>query len=132
MKAPLSRFLCLGLLPIVVQADPLAGLLEAYRQAGAGPFLVDAGRGAWSRAVTPRGADRPRHCADCHGTDLTRKGSHIRTGKPIKPLAPSARRDRLSDPRKVEKWLRRNCRWTWGRECSPQEKGDLISYIASQ
>jgi hypothetical protein len=32
----------------------------------------------------------------------------------------------------IEKWLRRNCNWTLGRECSAREKGDLLSFLRSQ
>jgi hypothetical protein len=45
-------------------------------------------------------------------------------------LAPSAQSDRFSDPEKVEKWFKRNCTWTWGRECTAQEKGDFLAYLS--
>jgi hypothetical protein len=38
----------------------------------------------------------------------------------------------LADPAKVEKWLGRNCRWTLGRDCSLQEKGDFVTYFQSR
>ena len=77
-------------------------------------------------------------CAACHRlTDpvgLTLEvfdvaGRHVRTQKPIAPMAPSVNHERLSDTRSIEKWLRRNCKWTLGRECTPQEKGDLLMYL---
>jgi hypothetical protein len=73
-----------------------------------------------------------RSCASCHTEDLTQAGRHARTGKPIEPLAPSVNANRLTDPKKVEKWLRRNCRWTLGRECSASEKADFLAYIERQ
>jgi hypothetical protein len=39
---------------------------------------------------------------------------------------------RLTERRQIEKWLGRNCKWTLGRDCAPQEKGDLLSFIRSQ
>ncbi|MBA1331752.1 cytochrome C, partial [Candidatus Endoriftia persephone str. Guaymas] len=27
---------------------------------------------------------------------------------------------------------KRNCRWTFGRDCTPQEKGDLMLFIQGQ
>lgn len=44
-------------------------------------------------------------------------------------MAPSANPERLTDVRKIEKWFKRNCKWTLGRECSAQEKTDLLLYI---
>ncbi|MEG7525318.1 MAG: DUF1924 domain-containing protein [Chromatiales bacterium] len=60
------------------------------------------------------------------------RSQHIRTGKVIEPLAPSVNPKRFTDQRKVEKWFIRNCKWTLGRECSSQEKGDLLVYLLSQ
>jgi hypothetical protein len=47
-------------------------------------------------------------------------------------MALSVNPARLTDAKTVEKWFRRNCRWTLGRECTPQEKGDFIQFITSQ
>ena len=44
-------------------------------------------------------------------------------------MAPSVASGRYTDPGKVEKWFGRNCLWTWGRECTAQEKGDLLEYL---
>ena len=114
-----------------VQASPEA-LLADYAKAGAGPFDPAAGASAWVQEHSPPKADAPRSCALCHGQDLTRPGRHITTGKTIEPMAPSVNPERLSDPVKTERWLGRNCRWTLGRDCTAQEKGDLLRFIASQ
>ena len=125
---PDYRALILALLavPALAQAAAPAELLEEYRRQGAGGFAPTSGKAAWNRAGI-----NGRSCATCHGEDLSQAGSHARTGKLIEPLAPSANPQRLADPRKVEKWLKRNCKWTWGRECSPQEKGDFLTWISS-
>ena len=47
-------------------------------------------------------------------------------------MAPSVNPKRLTDRTKIEKWFVRNCKWTFGRECTPQEKGDLLSFISSR
>ena len=65
-------------------------------------------------------------------TDLTKPGRHPTTGKSIEPMALSANRQRLSDPVKAERWLNRNCRWTLGRECTAQEKGDFVLLMQSR
>lgn len=73
-----------------------------------------------------------RSCTSCHGADLKSQGKHIRTNKVIKPLAPSVNSSSLIGSKKIEKWFKRNCKWTLGRECSPQEKGDILTYLQSQ
>jgi len=107
-------------------------LLHAYRQQGAGPFSPTRGEMLWQQDHAARDDGKSRSCTSCHGRDLTRPGKHVRTGKPIKPMAPSANPARLREQRKIRKWLRRNCKWTLGRECSPREKGDLLTYLIQQ
>ena len=107
-------------------------LIATYEAAGAGPFSAAAGQAAWTAEHRPAGADGPRSCATCHGTDLTKPGRHATTGKPIEPLAVSVNPKRLADPEKTERWLGRNCRWTLGRECTPQEKGDFVRLIEAR
>jgi hypothetical protein len=102
-----------------------------YRTAGAGAFSADAGKSAWTREVSNAGSSEPRSCSGCHGSDMTKEGKHLQTQKSIAAMAPSANPKRLTDRRKVEKWLLRNCKWTWGRECTPQEKGDILAYLST-
>ena len=112
----------------------LAAALGVVIAAGDALAAGDAAAGAAARtAEHPQpGAAPARSCASCHGSDLTETGRHAKTGKPIEPLAPSVNPERLTDPKKVEKWLYRNCRWTLGRECSAAEKADFLAFIASQ
>ncbi len=131
----MSRFsLGVGLLAVaagVLAATPAAlnERLAAYRASGAGEPSTNRGAELWTRRVpSPEGA--PRSCASCHGTDPRQPGRHATTGKAIEPLASSAQSDRFSDPEKVEKWFKRNCTWTWGRECTAQEKGDFLAYLS--
>jgi len=105
-------------------------LLADYRQAGAGPFDPADGAALW-RQEHP-GAEGPRACTTCHTADPTAAGRHATTGKSIPPIAPSVRPQRLTDRKEVEKWLARNCKWTLGRECSAQEKGDLLVFPRTQ
>ena len=93
---------------------------------------ASAGARAWVQQHRPDGADGQRSCATCHGTDLTQPGRHATTGKAIEPMAKSVNPKRLTDPAKTEKWFGRNCRWTLGRDCTPQEKGDFEQLIQSR
>jgi mono/diheme cytochrome c family protein len=114
------------LLPAGVGAAPDA-IQASYRAQGAGPFDAQAGASAWQRNIAAAG--ETRSCSTCHGADPRQPGRHPRTGKRIEPLAPSANPQALADEGNVEKWFARNCKWTWGRECSAQEKGDLVEYL---
>jgi len=92
-------------------------------------FSAERGDKLWHQKNTGRDG-KERDCTLCHGKDLTKSGKHIRTGKVIEPMAPSVNSKRFTDIDKVEKWLRRNCKWTFGRECTNQEKGDLLKYLS--
>jgi hypothetical protein len=104
----------------------------AYRASGAGPFSASAGEKLWQQEVMNAKDGRSRSCTTCHGRDLRRVGKHAKTGKAIEPMSPAVNAKRLSSAKKIRKWFKRNCKWTWGRECTPQEKGDLLSFIQSQ
>ena len=106
-------------------ADVIDDLQDSYRSAGAA-FSEARGLAVWQTPGT-----QGRTCATCHGEDLRQAGKHATTQKPIEPMAPSANATRYTDAAKVEKWFLRNCKWTWGRECSAQEKGDLLQYLRS-
>jgi mono/diheme cytochrome c family protein len=73
--------------------------------------------------------DKMPSCAACHTDKPTNPGKHAVTGKEIKPLAPAANPDRLSDPAKVEKWFGRNCKEVVGRQCTDEEKADFLAYL---
>nr|WP_251369573.1 DUF1924 domain-containing protein [Polynucleobacter sp. AP-Elch-400A-B2] len=68
-------------------------------------------------------------CASCHENPPNHDTKHIITGKVIKPLAPSANPARFTEEAKVEKWFKRNCNDVLGRDCSAQEKADVLSWL---
>jgi len=68
-------------------------------------------------------------CASCHENPPNHDTKHIVTGKVIKPLAPVANPTRFTDDAKVEKWFKRNCNDVLGRECTAQEKADVLSWL---
>lgn len=74
--------------------------------------------------------DKMPTCTSCHTDNPLNTGKHAVTGKDIKPLAPQANADRLSDPAKVEKWFGRNCKEVVGRQCSPGEKADFVAFLS--
>ena len=112
-----------------VAAAPVDDLLTTYRQQGATDFSASAGKAFWNQSVRTAGNNSERSCASCHTSNLRQSGKHAVTGKEIKPLAPSVMSRRLTNPTKIQKWLKRNCEWTRGRECTPQEKADVLTYL---
>ena len=70
-------------------------------------------------------------CTSCHATD-PRSAGRTPAGKAIEPVAVSVTPARYTDSAKVEKWFKRNCNDVLGRECTPLEKGDWLSYMMSQ
>lgn len=114
-----------------LRADAIGELLSGYEAEGAGPFDAGAGAALWAHPHTAtHGSERA--CTSCHTADPRRSGRHAVTGKAIEPMAPSVNPGRLTDARTIAKWLLRNCKWTLGRACTAQEKGDLIRYLASR
>jgi hypothetical protein len=113
-------------------ANSVADLLRTYQAEGASNFDPAQGAVRWVQEVTPAEGGAARSCATCHNADLTQPGRQANTGKTIAPMALSVEASRVQDPVKIEKWFKRNCQWTWGRPCTPQEKGDFLSFIQQQ
>ncbi|MDX8411545.1 MAG: DUF1924 domain-containing protein [Mariprofundaceae bacterium] len=131
-----SEILCLiillGLGALPAQASTVDNLLERYKSEGASDFNAEHGKTMWFTKHAQKKSGKQVDCTACHSLDLSKQGRHVRTGKLIEPLAPSANAERFTDAAKIEKWFKRNCKWTWGRECSPQEKGDLLTFLRTQ
>lgn len=120
------------ILPIsIAMADmqTVEKLLQTYKTEGAA--IADAAQGErlWNKKFKGKGGFSERSCASCHTKNLTDSGKHVKTNKLIKPMAPSVNTQRLTDAKKIKKWFKRNCKWTLGRECSAQEKSNLLLYI---
>ena len=114
------------------QADAIATLLKDYESQGASRFSAQDAEVFWTRANLDPKTGETRRCTTCHTEDLRRTGKHATTGKAIEPLAPSANPKRFTDVEHIEKWFGRNCKWTLGRECTPQEKGNVLVMIRTK
>ena len=115
----------------VVSSHPLAAAnridhLATYMQQGVVQADTDRGRKLWYAAAGERS------CTSCHGETPVVDGQHVKTGKAIEPMAPSVNPERYQSAKKIEKWFLRNCKWTFGRECSMQEKADILTWLAGQ
>ena len=134
--SPILLALVLSLHSLVVRAGPLETQLAAYATAAraASPAFAgfSAARGEQLH-VTRFGQGKPDTpaCTSCHGSD-PRAAGMTPAGKRIDPMALSASPGRYADPAKVEKWFKRNCNEVLGRECTPLEKGDWLTFVSSR
>lgn len=103
----------------VRKTDP--GFKGFSAAAGRAFFLAHPGTG---RPATPS-------CTTCHTTNPHNPG-RTRAGKTILPVAVSVTPSRFTRLHKVEKWFWRNCHTVYGRACTPLEKGNYITFMASQ
>jgi len=115
-------------LSLPAQAITLDEIYKRYSPQGEAAFDAERGKQLWDKKHTAEDG-KIRQCRTCHGDDLTKPGEHVKTKKVIDPLAQSANSERFTEMKKIKKWFKRNCKWTVGRECSNQEKGDLIKYL---
>lgn len=129
MRMRVLLVVAMSMVALNASADVVDQALAQYRSQGAGEFDAAAGKALWDRSTPDARGGEARRCAACHTTDLRQPGKHAQTGKVIEPMAPSANPKRLTDIKFVEKWFLRNCKWTLGRECTPQEKGNVLMFL---
>lgn len=129
--------LCFLAILIVLQSPQLFAasaaeqLLEKWQANAQQAFSAERGEQAWNREHQA-GDGKSRACTNCHHSDLTKAGEHIKTKKLIAAMAPSVNPERYTDVKKINKWFLRNCKWTLGRKCTAQEKGDFLAYLLAQ
>ncbi|MCC6208514.1 MAG: DUF1924 domain-containing protein [Gammaproteobacteria bacterium] len=135
MKIPyrLSFALLGSLIFTTCNAATLDDVLDSYQAAGATTFSAARGETLWTTDhPDPESPGKVRNCSTCHGKDLSQPGRHVNTGKEIEAMAPSVNDKRYTNAKTIEKWFTRNCKWVLGRECMPQEKGDVLSYLRTK
>jgi mono/diheme cytochrome c family protein len=132
--------LMITLAALLAAAPAVAGpaqsvVLDRYAaeaKAGASFAGFSAARGkALFLASSAGGKPDTPSCTSCHTNDPTQPG-RTRAGKPIGPMAVSAKGDRYTDFAETEKWFGRNCDSVLGRRCTPVEKGDFITFMMGQ
>lgn len=114
------------------QSKAISELLRTYTNQGATAGNAEQGELLWQKKFSAAGEFSSRSCTSCHTKDLTQSGNHIKTNKTIEPMSPSVNSQRLTDIKKIEKWFKRNCKWTIGRECTSQEKTNILTYIENE
>ena len=124
-----------GIVAMILSTATLAGpredLLAQYAATAKVPsFSATRGQALHTQNFSGGKPDTPS-CTTCHGKDARGAGRAL-TGKAIEPVAVSVTPTRYTDPAKVEKWFKRNCTEVLGRECTPQEKGDWLTFVIGQ
>ena len=116
-------------------AGPDPGRLPGSGEAGR-PRLRRLRRGArgqpCSAPGTPAATPRPR---PARAATARIPGAPARTPRPASRSSRwRSRPTRSATPNQadVEKWFKRNCKQVLGRECTPAEKGDFITFMMSQ
>lgn len=99
---------------------------QLYRSWGVDIATIntDQGESFWTRKLISN-----KSCASCHTNNLQKNGVHVKTKKLIKPMSPKINPKRLTDIKKINKWLKRNCKFTYKRECTAIEKVNFITFI---
>jgi hypothetical protein len=136
MKIKFTHLIFTGLLLTTFSAKAEVAVVEVlmktYQSQGASKGNASRGEVFWNKTFPGKAPNTERSCKTCHSANLKNTGKHINTGKVIKPLSPAVNSARLTEVAKVEKWFKRNCKWTTGNECSAQDKADILAFISQQ
>lgn len=116
----------------VYAASPNAEMtsyIDGLKKQSGAPFSAEEGKKLHNSKRVHSNKEE-RSCTTCHTANPAAQGK-TPVGKVIEPLSPAVNKERFTDPKKVEKWFKRNCEWVLERECTPKEKGDFITYMMS-
>ncbi|MDH5516778.1 MAG: DUF1924 domain-containing protein [Gammaproteobacteria bacterium] len=128
----ISTLLVLSANTAVSAGEAVNNLINEYQTAAAVKADAAEGTRLWRQLFSAKPPYTKRSCQSCHGTNLLLPGRHVRSQKMIKAMAPSVNTNRLTDTKKITKWLKRNCKWTLGRECTVIEKVNLLAFLRQQ
>lgn len=119
--------------PGLAMAGPRDDILSHYAAQVPAFAGFSAQRGETLFRTQWNGGDaRTPACTACHTADPRAAGRNAKTGRPIEPVAVSANAKRFTDLAEVEKQFGRDCKNVLGRECTAQEKGDYVTFMAGQ
>lgn len=111
----------------------LAGYARLAKAADPGftTFSVQRGETLY-RSQWTGGDARTPSCASCHTANPRQAGRNAKTGRPIEPAAVSVNPQRYTDAAQVDKHFARDCKSVIGRDCTPLERGDYITFMQGQ
>lgn len=111
----------------VAQANP-SDILAGYAAKAGSPPSAERGQKFFTQKWK---GNLFESCAECHTLMPTGRGRDQTSEKPMTALAPAANPKRFTDAARVENYFRLNCKDVVGRECSAQEKADVIAWLIS-
>ena len=118
--------------PALLRAGVVDDLIVQYQEKSGEIPSAKSGEILWGKKLPDPKSSQVRGCTTCHGDDLRKIGKHKRTGKKIEAMSPSVNAKRFTKAKFIEKWFKRNCKWTWGRACTPAEKGNILMFLKNQ
>ncbi|MFQ5438681.1 MAG: DUF1924 domain-containing protein [Paracoccaceae bacterium] len=127
LPAALAGLIAMAAVPSA-DAGPRETIIATFASQAGTPLSAARGK-AFFMGTHSGGKPDLNSCTVCHTRNLHGAGK-TRVGKPIDPMAVSANPARFTDPKKVAKWFRRNCKSVLGRECTASEKGDILIYLS--
>jgi len=129
----LSAALLVAATPVLAADARRDAILADYAKADSGHTGFSASRGeSLFRTQWKGGDERTPSCTACHTDNPRQTGRNAKTGRPIDPVAVSVNPKRFTDAAEVEKQFTRDCKNVLGRECTPREKGDYITFMMGQ
>ncbi len=142
MKRPLMKRLAFAAIALALIAGPLAVLAAGERAAliagyatqakAADPSFAEfsAARGeTLFRTAFAGGDPRTPSCTSCHTADPRALGRNAKTGRPIDPMAVSVNPQRFLNAAELDKHFARDCKSVMGRDCTPLERGDFVTFM---
>lgn len=126
--ALLSGLVALAVAAPAAHAATPAELLAGYVAQAGSPASPERGEKLFN---TNFGKDLELSCGSCHGAVPTKTSRHAISEKRLEPLAPAFNDKRFTDRAKVEGWFRINCKDVMARECTAQEKADVLGWLVS-
>ena len=100
------------------------------KESGVQSFSAEEGKKLLNAKRVHSQKKEERSCTTCHTSNPAASGK-TPVGKVIEPMSQAVNKERFTDPKKVDKWFKRNCEWVLERECTPKEKGDFITYMTT-
>lgn len=129
----LSAALLLAATPVLAADTRRDAILADYAKVDSGHTGFSASRGETLFRTQWKGGDeRTPSCTACHTDNPRQSGRNAKTGRTIEPVAVSVNPKRFTDAAEVEKQFTRDCKNVLGRECTPREKGDYITFMMGQ
>lgn len=128
-RAALAPLCLLAMLPLSAWAQtPAENILASYVKRAGAPASAERGQAFFTQKHKGGVFDS---CSTCHTADPLKRGRDEVAEKPIPPLAPAVTKKNFTDASRVEHLFKLNCKDVLSRECTAQEKADVMAWLIS-